>query len=442
MKKYFSLLLCVLIIVSLLGGCSGQSGASESTQSTGTNQAASTAGSGETKTITFGVGAGDLTNELVAGFEKANPDIKVEVVTNETATREQVIKTGIAAGDPVDLAQYWGTRLNTFSDIGMCTDLKSYLDADDGAWRKDITEAVLKTSTGKNGEVWGIPISATYHVVFYNKTMMDKYGFKEPETWDEMTKIFETLKKDNIFGFTTNSVSMQDCMYGLTYSLLEEIKPGTAWSAANGDVSFVDTPESDAIKEVIEVVKGWYNKGYWYPGEGGINTSPDDSNAGFAQGRCMFIFNYSGALGIHEASCDFDIGVMLKPVKKAGMKSYENMETDVYFIPSNAPKKNIDSSIKFIKYMTSQEGQQIVADTRTVPATTLNLNISEGLKELVGYSATGNIIAGLNPCRMGSKMQSFIKQEVFSGPCSNTRSIDDTLKEMENLRLVIKSQTK
>jgi ABC-type glycerol-3-phosphate transport system substrate-binding protein len=133
---------------------------------------------------------------------------------------------------------------------------------------------------------------------------------------------------------------------------------------------------------------------------------------------------------------------MLKPVKKAGMKSYENMETDVYFIPSNAPKENNDSSIKFIKYMTSQEGQQIVADTRTVPATTLNLNISEGLKELVGYSATGNIIAGLNPCRMGSKMQSFIKSEVFSGPCSNTRSIDDTLKEMENLRLVIKSQTK
>ena len=47
----------------------------------------------------------------------------------------------------------------------------------------------------------------------------------------------------------------------------------------------------------------------------------------------------------------------------------------------------------------------------------------------------GNLIAGINPTRTSSEMQTFIKQQIFAAPCSGTMSIDDTLNEMERIRL-------
>ena len=91
---------------------------------------------------------------------------------------------------------------------------------------------------GKNGEIYAIPLTTVYHTTFYNKEMLDQYGFDVPETWEDMTEIFARLKEDDIFGFATNSASMQDCLYGITYAELEaKVGEGTAYGVANGDVS-------------------------------------------------------------------------------------------------------------------------------------------------------------------------------------------------------------
>ena len=90
---------------------------------------------------------------------------------------------------------------------------------------------------GENGEVWAIPIKTVYHTTYYNKEIFDQYGFEEPETWEELTAIFAKLKEDDIFGFVTNSASMQDCLYGMTYGELDAIVgEGTAYGVADATV--------------------------------------------------------------------------------------------------------------------------------------------------------------------------------------------------------------
>ena len=130
-------------------------------------------------------------------------------------------------------------------------------------------------------------MKTVYHTTFYNKTMFDEYGFEEPETWDEMTAIFETLKADDIFGFSTNSATMQDCLYGMTYGELDaKVGEGTAYGVADGTVSVLPGTEAgEVIRGCIEQVQAWYEAGYWYPGDGGINVTQDDANAAFSQGR-------------------------------------------------------------------------------------------------------------------------------------------------------------
>ncbi|GHV64793.1 hypothetical protein AGMMS49587_17890 [Spirochaetia bacterium] len=369
-------------------------------------------------------------------YDKAFPGSVVEYVSADTNNREQVLKTAISAGDPPAVGYYWGTRLNSFYDIGMCLDLRPYFDKD---FLDKINASMLEPLVGKNGEIWGIPITTTYHTTYSNQDLMDKYGFKNPETWDDMTAIFKRVKQDGIFGFAVNSASMQDCLYGITYAELEsKIGPGTSWGVANGDISVAPgSPAGEVIRSCIEQVKAWYDAGYWYPGDGGINTSADDANAGFAQGKCIFIFNFSGALNTLKQSANFKISAFMKPVSKAGLKSYENIEPNVYFIPSNASKEQIAAGVEFIKCSLSLEAQQAHVDAVTIPAITSYsyTNMDPTFQTVIAKLADGNLIAGINPTRTSSEMQTFVKTLVFAAPAGGTMTIDQTLNEMERLRL-------
>lgn len=369
---------------------------------------------------------------MIDTFQEEYPDIPVEAVQSDTNTREQVLKTAISAGAPPAVGFYWGTRVNSFYDIGMCLDLRDYLDEE---LINSINPAMLEPCLGENGEVYAVPASTVYHTCFYNKDMLNEYGFEVPQTWADMTAIFEKLKADDIFGFATNSASMQDCLYGITYAELEaKVGEGTAYGVANGDISVAPGTEAgEVIRGCIEQVKEWYDAGYWYPGDGGINCTPDDANAAFAQGRCFMIFNFSGAYATHAAAADFEIGTFMKPASEAGMTTYENIEPDVFFIPSNCTEEQIKYAVEFLKIGLSKEGQQAVVDSNNIPAVTTYEyeNMSDILAEIMANLDTGSLIAGLNPTRTSSEMQTFIKQQIFAAPLSGAMTIDETLTEMD-----------
>lgn len=131
MKKTVSVLCATAMLSTLLMGCgSSESITTETTggvQNTGasqTSQSAEVQGtSGDVTTIRFYGSDGEYNQNIVAGFEAENPDIKVEIVPVDFDNAEQVIKTGIASGDPVDVSFFWGTQINTFTEDGMALDL-------------------------------------------------------------------------------------------------------------------------------------------------------------------------------------------------------------------------------------------------------------------------------------------------------------------------------
>ena len=435
------LTLALALSVSACGNNGGTSSPSGSSAGSSSAEASSAegAGTGDMAKLVASAFTGepnDYQKYMMDTFNELYPGVGAEYVTADTNTREQVMKSAISAGDPPAVGFYWGTRVNSFYDNNMCLDLTGLIDEN---LLSKVNDSMMQPCIGENGEIYAIPLTTVYHTTFYNKEMLDQYGFDVPETWEDMTEIFARLKEDDIFGFATNSASMQDCLYGITYAELEaKVGEGTAYGVANGDVSVAPgSPAGEVIRECIELVKGWYEAGYWYPGDGGINCTADDANAAFSQGRCMFIFNFSGAYATHEASCDFDIGVFMKPTSEKGMTSYENIEPDVFFIPPNASQEQINSAVAYLEIGLSQEGQQAIVDSNNIPSVTSYTyeNVSPILEQIMSKLDTGNLIAGINPTRTSSEMQTFIKQQIFAAPCTGTMSIDDTLNEMERIRL-------
>ena len=182
-KKGFSAVTAILMAAALtLAGCGG-SKAPENAPVTEASQEKETPQAEESQTtekeaeeaqedktygkLTISGATGNPDQYMVdaaAMVTGEHPEIEVEYPPCDTNTREQVIKTAIAAGDPPTLGYYWGTRVNSFYDNGMCLDLADLIDPELLA---GINEQMLAPCKGDNGEIYAIPVKCVYHTCYY-----------------------------------------------------------------------------------------------------------------------------------------------------------------------------------------------------------------------------------------------------------------------------------
>ena len=66
----------------------------------------------------------------------------------------------------ISIGYYWGTRVNSFYDIGMNLDLKGKISEEIVS---NVNEGMLEPCLGENGEIYALPMKTVYHTTFYNK---------------------------------------------------------------------------------------------------------------------------------------------------------------------------------------------------------------------------------------------------------------------------------
>jgi|GEM_PF-520420 len=375
--------------------------------------------------------------EWISMFEEMFPELgAVETVISDTTSRPIVLRTAIAAGDPPSIGNFWGTRVNTFFDLGMCLDLRPFFTQ---AELDLFNPSLLQPAIGNNGEVFAIPTTTVYFTIFYNRDLFTEWGLEIPQTWDELTAIFERAQQEGMFGFAVNTQSLQDAMVGLAYAEWEAlVGPGTSYGFASGEVSVLPgTPAGEVLRSVIEQYVAWYDAGYMYPGEGAISVSMDEANAAFARGASLMQFTFSGAFHALDGASDFQIGSFLKPPSTTAFTALENIEPTVYFVPSNVSEAQLNSSVAFLRLALTHDLQQRIVDSNNIPSIPSFefTDMSPVLGEIISVLETGQLIAGLNPVRASTEMFNFVKEVIFTGPMAGIMTADDVLTELERIRI-------
>lgn len=156
-------------------------------------------GGSDTTTITLMSGGNDpaatkMANDFAAGFEKANPTIKVKVDTRPGGTDgDNLVKTRLSTGSMDDVFLYNSGSL--FQALHADTQLQPLTDE---AWAKDVTEDFKKTvSTSK--ALYGAPVGTSFNGgIMYNKKVYEKLGLTVPTTWDQFISNSEKIKAAGI----------------------------------------------------------------------------------------------------------------------------------------------------------------------------------------------------------------------------------------------------
>lgn len=416
-RKMFGMLILVTSLAVTLCFANGQ------------EEQAGTKNNGLT-TIKFYGSDSQYNKNIVEKFEAKNPDIKVQIVPVDFDNAEQVIKTGIASGNPVDVSFFWGSQISAFVSSDMATDLTPYLTADNNAWLNTFVPKYI--DAGKiDGKYYAISYQPVIETLFVNKTIFEENDLKIPTTWDELLDVAAKLKEKGLYTIG-NWTGQNHQLLVFAYQIMAN--HGVLADCSAGKLPFAGPNEAPGLRQALGMLKDVYDKGYWYPGEGALTATRDQVQAAFYQGKIAMLFDAGSNVGTYEKNASFDLGVTKFPLVNGDSKYAVNVVTNALFIPANAAHK--EEAVRFIKFYTSEEGQAETMATGRLPSIkTKQDKISNKLmQDLMNTTMGDDVVSYRHIQNISPEINSFIQNDLVSMVCSG-ESIDSALEQLEQLRM-------
>ena len=296
------------------------------------------------KMLVPGYDSGYLKKELdngIAGFEKANKGVKVEIVSVGWDELNSKIVSLYQAGDAPDIMLTGSRTLKQLASLGVAEDLSSYITDD---FKSKRVESVLATGQ-VDGKQYGIPMAFSSRALYYRSDLIEM----APTNWDEL---FETAKKvhaenSDVYGFAipTDITSGTDELLNFIY------QNDGALVDDKGNITF----STDANVGSLEYLKKFNDEGL-VPDV--VSTARADQAKLFANGNlAMFV---SGPWEQETLDAAADKAPYKVAVLPAGVKQAETLVTDSYVISSIS--KNKELAWKFVEFMGQPEYQRPVSE--------------------------------------------------------------------------------
>ena len=424
MKKFFSLLLTLALVLSL-AACGGGNGGSDAGTTT-----PPPAGSGDTQTpppaedVTITVAA------LASGYEEAYPGMWQEVCdafTAETGVKvnlicdknlEDVIGPSMQGGDFPDVIHLATGREKGLTEqfikdrnIAELTDVLSMTVPGESVKVSDkivggFTDTSVTNPYG-DGVTYLAPMFYSPCGLFYNAGLFEEKGWSVPATWDEMWELAEKAQAEGSYLFTYPTTGYFDAfLYALMYSVGGPDFFNKATTYAEG---IWDTPEAQQCFDIIAKLASYTNP-----------VTPAQANdQDFTQNQQLVLDNKAlfmpngtwivGEMAEAPRAEGFQWGMTALPAAKAGGNGASYCWLEQAWIPAAAP--NLDAAKQFVAFLYSDAACAIFAKggaVQPVPGLTDNLEgdnklfyaiYDNGADAAMGNFAAYNAVAGLGTVR-------------------------------------------
>lgn len=356
--------------------------------------------------------------------EKYKEKTGVTVQIEETTFKEHFTKLETQAqGDVMpDVFIMNGPNLIKYASNGIIEPVEDHLK--DLDINKENYPKALQDLYTYDGKLYTIPKDVDVTALFYNKELFDEAGVEYPTsewTWDDYVKAAEKLtnKEKGIWG-TCAIPTNQEGFYNTIHQ--------------NGGyvISEDKTKSGYGEPEAIESIKNWVDlikKGYSPDLATMVDTGTKDL---FKAGKVAMV--YAGSWRIPEFSEDenikdkYDIQVLPKIKERLTV-----MHGLSYAISKNS--KNMDEAIKFVKFLASDEVNNIWAEKGTViPA---NLNVLETWKKSHIDKNLGAVADQLNydtvpyPVSADTAVWNQYETDMVNDVFSLNKSVEEGMKELD-----------
>jgi len=324
-------------------------------------------GSGDDKTVTLRMTywgsdtRADLTNQVIAAFEKENPTIKVEGEFKDWDGYWDALATSTAAKDSPDVIQMDELYLASYADRGALLDLNDQSGID----KSNFDDSALATGQ-LDGKQYAMPVGVGAMSVIINTDLFKKYGVAIPDdttwTWDDLGKVAKEItdkSKGAVHGLAT----------GQGYDAFS-IK---YWARQHGEELFDQdgnvavSPET--VASMWENTMSFIDSGAAVP----ASTMVEDLAAGvaagsFATGKAAMIFQYNTqATGIN-GTLNGNLQLLQPPLAEGQTEDANFLKPSMFWAISSQSDHPAEAA-KFIDFLlNSPEAAEILKTERGIPA--------------------------------------------------------------------------
>lgn len=133
------------------------------------------------------------TEAAVKLFEKKHPNITVKLQSTDWGSYWDKLATTVAGGNAPDVMQFDQLYVASYAQRGAIADLKTYSKYIDTS---QLSKNVLATGEYQ-GKLYAVPIGLNSIGVAVNRTLLEKYGVKLPDskswTWDDLNRVAKQI---------------------------------------------------------------------------------------------------------------------------------------------------------------------------------------------------------------------------------------------------------
>lgn len=287
-------------------------------------------------------------DKVVADYEKANPNIKIDMQSVANDSYKEKIKVILGTTDAPDVFFSWsGEFMYKFVRENKIYDLTTALNQD--GWKDTLMESQLKPFTLDN-KTYGTPYSVDGKVFFYNTKIFKDNGLEVPKTWDEFIKVCDTLKSKGITPIAYgNQAPWASAHYigTLNQKVVAEDVRTKDYNAATGE--FTDSGYVEALKKYQQLIP------YFNANSNAIKH--DQARMNWVNGKAAMIYCETQEVGEVQKlqGKDFQWGMFKFPDITDGKGDQSKLTGAPEGFVISANTKHPKEAIAFLKYLTGKE---------------------------------------------------------------------------------------
>lgn len=327
------------------------------------------------KVLNWEPGGPEFWSATVAAFEKAHPDIKVELETVPFDRYPEVQGPYITSKTGPDVMAN-NAGLELFDRASAYVELpKDVLAA--GSDLLTYSGACLDFDT--SNPCFGLPFSYQGNVMYYNKAVLAEAGLDPetpPTTWDELGEACSAVEKTGKTCLALGLTGVFPAYWDFPEIAKNYLSEDDVRAVLKGDLDWTD----DKLVSVLEGLASITDAGWTNSNAPSISMLPDGADI-FQSGQAAFAGTIlSDAVNwqaFGKALGDDNLGAMLWPSidpSAERARQFSGIEGSVYGVTTWSKKQ--DAAFEFVKWMAGPENGQLWAEI--VNGQPLNLKVDTG----------------------------------------------------------------
>lgn len=296
-------------------------------------------------------GQGLLEQTLISSYEKANPNVVIQVEALQDTPYKEKFKAYTSSDSLPDIFMVWGQP--SFFEAVMKGGYAAELNKDD----YDSYDFLKGSFDGfsLDGKLYGLPRNTDYMVLYYNKKILQENGLTPPASTDDIEKAAQTLSSKGIGAVSIGGGDKWPLAYLFNDIVVKQTGSDAAVKTAVSSKNFNSPELLKAATYLQKLAKdGVFQKSYL----------TDDTGAAmnlFGQGKTAMYYSGEWDMGMANSPSFSDefknnLAVEAFPVVSGGTgKNTDIMAWNGGGYALNAKSKNLDAAKKFLNYMMKPE---------------------------------------------------------------------------------------